>query len=70
MYPILTEQPYQIDPRTPLTQITFTDARFLYDVSFMHGREHPPISGAVILDMNASEGERLQDTTFNGKPQP
>ena len=69
-YPVLTETPDNSDPHHPLTLVTFADARFLYDVSFLHGREHPPISGTVLLDMQAPEGQRVVETRFNEKVQP
>ena len=30
--------------------VTFRDLRFMYDTSFIHGREDPPLSGTVTLD--------------------
>jgi inner membrane protein len=30
--------------------VTFRDLRFMYDVSFMRGREDPPIAGAAYVD--------------------
>ena len=30
-----------------VSEVNFRDLRFLYDVSFMHGRETPPLSGSV-----------------------
>ena len=69
MFPVLTETPDNSDPHHPLAQVTFADARFLYDVSFLHGREHAPIAGTVLLDMQAPEGQRVLETRFNGKLQ-
>ena len=69
MFPVISEAPYQIDPRTPLVRVTFSDARFLYDTAFLRGRENPPISGFVTLDMHTSDAERVQETFFNGKEQ-
>ena len=33
-----------------LTTVTFRDLRFMYDVSFLSGREDPPLSGKVVLN--------------------
>lgn len=69
MFPVLSEAPDELDPRTPLTRVTFADARFLYDTALFSGRTNPPLSGAVLLDMNAPEGERVQQTLFDDKEQ-
>ena len=69
MYPVLSESPDGSDPNHFLTAVTFADARFMYDVSVMHGRTDPPISGKVLLDMQAAEQQRVVETRFNGKLQ-
>jgi inner membrane protein len=46
-YPLVTETGTSQDG---LTTVTFRDLRFMYDTSFMSGREDPPLSGAVILN--------------------
>jgi inner membrane protein len=46
-YPLVTDTGANDDG---LTTVTFTDLRFLYDAAFLRGREHPPLSGAVILN--------------------
>ncbi|MDW5267617.1 MULTISPECIES: metal-dependent hydrolase [Acidobacteriaceae] len=46
--PLVTQS--DADPITGAITVTFRDLRFLYDASFMRGREHPPLSGAVTLD--------------------
>ena len=33
-----------------LTTVTFRDLRFMYDISFLSGREDPPLAGKVILN--------------------
>ena len=66
MYPVLSEAPDTSDPNHPLTVVTFEDARFLYNTSFMRGRDHAPLSGSVLLDMAAPEGERVVETRMNG----
>ena len=68
-YPVLTESPDNSDPNHPLTLVTFADARFLYDTSLFKGREHPPISGSVLLNMQAPEGQRVVETRMNGSLQ-
>ncbi len=70
MFPVLSVAPVaDADPRTPITRVTFADARFLYDTAFLHGRTDPPISGYVDLDMNAPDAERVQQIVFDGKEQ-
>ena len=68
-YPVLSEAPDQQDPNHPLVRITFADARFLYNASFLHGREHPPLSGSVLLDMQAPEDQRVVEQTMDGRVQ-
>jgi inner membrane protein len=69
MYPVLTETPDTTDPNHPLTRITFADARFLYTAPLMNGREHPPLSGSVLLDMQEPEGSRVVETQFDSRTQ-
>jgi inner membrane protein len=46
-FPLVT----QADTRyAGLTTVTFRDLRFMYDVSFLNGREKPPLSGEVELN--------------------
>ena len=68
-YPVLIESTDTSDPYHPLSVVTFSDARFLYDSFLLKGRTHPPISGTVTLDMQAPEGQRVVETDMNGKPQ-
>ena len=50
-FPLVVEAPQAPDPdNAALTTVTFTDLRFLYDVPFMHGREHPPLTGTVFIN--------------------
>jgi hypothetical protein len=35
----------------------------------MQGRDHPPLSGWLLLDMNAPEGDRVLETVFDGRTQ-
>jgi inner membrane protein len=46
--PLVTQS--DTDPITGATTVSFRDLRFLYDTSFMTGREDPPLSGTVTLD--------------------
>ena len=69
LYPILTESPDTTDPNHPLTQITFSDARFLYDTTLLRGRSTPPLSGTVLLDMQSPEGHRVVETKLDGRTQ-
>ncbi len=68
-YPVLAESTDTSDPHHPLSVVTFTDARFLYNSFLLNGRTHPPIAGTVTLDMQAPEGQRVIETELNGKPQ-
>jgi inner membrane protein len=68
MFPVLVESPLTDDPHHPLTQVTFEDARFLYDGGLFQ-RSKPPISGTAVLDMAAPEGERVVQLWMDGKLQ-
>ena len=72
-YPVVTEVPDTSDPNHPLTLVTFSDARFYYNVSFFHGRPEngsaPPLSGTVLLDMQAPEGQRVVETKMGSRVQ-
>jgi inner membrane protein len=48
-----------------ISQVTFRDLRFLYDVSFMHGRESPPLSGTVSINND----RQVVSTEFDGRVQ-
>jgi inner membrane protein len=67
--PVVTESPDTSDPRHPLVLVTFADARFMYATVLGDGRENPPISGSVLLDMAAPEGQRVVETRMDGKMQ-
>ena len=45
------------------TVVSFRDLRFMYDVSFMSGREHPPLMGMVFLN----EHRRVVEMEMNGR---
>ncbi|NYF78954.1 metal-dependent hydrolase [Granulicella arctica] len=52
-YPLVTDAGLSGDlDYTGLTVVTFHDLRFLYDTPFLHGREHPPLSGTVFLNQD------------------
>ena len=69
MYPVLTETPDATDPNHPLALVRFADARFMYDTFLGRGREHPALTGSVLLDMQAPEGQRVVETRMGSKPQ-
>jgi len=46
------------------TAVTFRDLRFMYDVSFLHGRSDPPLSGTVYLN----EDRRVICMEMDGSP--
>ena len=69
MYPVLSETPDTSDPNHPLVRVTFADARFMYDSMLSNGRNDPPLTGSVMLDMTAPEGDRVVEMSMNGKPQ-
>jgi len=48
-YPLVTETGTSYEG---LTTVTFRDLRFMYDVSFLGGREDPPLSGKVVLNQD------------------
>lgn len=50
-FPLVTETGTSYEG---LTTVTFRDLRFMYDVSWMKGREDPPLSGKVVLNPNRS----------------
>ena len=74
-FPLVTETPgltadaadlIDINPATQnLTTVTFLDLRFLYDTPLMHGRQHAPLAGSVVL--NADHRPIL--TELNGHAQ-
>lgn len=69
-FPILTEQTDNSDPHHPLAAVTFSDARYLYNVvPTATSNGSVSLSGTVLLDMQAPEGQRVVQTTFGGKPQ-
>jgi inner membrane protein len=69
MYPVLTQIADTSDPNHPLTRVTFADARFMYASALMNGRDNPPLSGSVLLDMQEPEGSRVIETKFDGRIQ-
>ncbi len=72
-YPILTETPDNSDVNHPLVEVQFSDARFYSGVGLL-GRKpdrgaRPPLSGTVLLDMAAPEGQRVVETRMGGTVQ-
>jgi inner membrane protein len=69
-YPVLSESTDTNDPTHPLAIVTFSDARFLYSTFLMDGRGiHAPLSGQVILDMQAPEGQRVVEILMDNRIQ-
>ena len=69
MFPVMSQAPDTSDPNHPLVQVRFADARFMYDSLLSNGRNDPPITGKVTLDMAAAEGDRVVEMEMNGKVQ-
>jgi inner membrane protein len=67
MYPVLSQTTRSDDAKHPWTDVTFQDARFMYDVLGFHMREKPPMSGTVTLDMAQSEGHRVIETRMGDR---
>ncbi|WP_348269804.1 metal-dependent hydrolase [Edaphobacter paludis] len=61
--PLVTQS--DTDATTGLTTVTFRDLRFMYDASFMHGREDPPLSGTVTVN----GAHRITSMEMNGRVQ-
>ncbi len=72
-YPVLNETPDTSDPNHPLVSLMFSDVRFYYDVGIFKGRPQggapPPLSGTVLLDMDAGEGQRVVETKMGDRVQ-
>ncbi len=72
-WPVETAAADNADPNHPLSAITFSDARFLYNTGLFQGRPEdgsaPPLSGTVLLDMAAPAGQRLIETRMGGRVQ-
>ncbi len=68
-YPVLNELPINDDPRHPLTEVDFADARFLYSVGGFTQRSKPPLGASVLLDMAAPEGQRVVEMKMGAKVQ-
>lgn len=64
MYPVITDAPNDIDANHPWEDVTFKDARFMYDAFGIGTREKPPMSATVTLDMASSEGQRVVGMTM------
>ncbi len=72
-WPVLTSAADSTDPNHPLSAVTFSDARFLYNTGLFEGRPEdgsaPPLSGTVLLDMAAPAGQRVLETRMGGRIQ-
>jgi len=69
MLPVLSEARVDDDPNHPLVQVTFADARFMYDALLVSGRSNPPLTGTVTLDMAAPEGQRVVEMRMGNRVQ-
>jgi inner membrane protein len=69
MYPVVTEAIDGQDPNHPLSQVTFADARFMYSTMLSGGRNTPALTGTVLLDMAAREGERVVEMKMGKRVQ-
>jgi inner membrane protein len=69
MYPVVTQAPDMSDPNHPLVQVTFADARFMYSTMLSDGRNTPALTGTVLLDMAAREGERVVEMKMGKRVQ-
>jgi len=58
-YPVITETQRIEDANHPWTDVTFADARFMYNAFGLRMRDKPPMTGVVTLDMASSEGHRV-----------
>ncbi len=67
MYPVITTAPNLMDVNHPWEDVTFKDARFMYDVWGLIARAKPAMAATVTLDMAASEGQRVVDMKMGGK---
>lgn len=69
MYPVLTETSRVQDENHPWTDVTFSDARFMYNVFGFGGRDKPAMTGVVTLDMSQSEGHRVLEMRMGERTQ-
>jgi inner membrane protein len=61
-FPLVTETGKDADG---LTMVTFRDLRFMYDTTFLPGRQNPPLSGTVYLN----DDRRVVRMEMNGHVQ-
>jgi inner membrane protein len=61
-YPLVTDIGLDGDG---FTEVSFRDLRFLYDTSFLRGRQHPPIEGMAYVDAE----HRVKIMELNGRQQ-
>jgi len=66
-YPVISEAKVNDDPNHPLVKVTFSDARFMYDVLGRDMRSNPPITGSVLLDMAAPLADRVVETKMGDR---
>jgi inner membrane protein len=68
-FPVLEQSPDNSDPHHPLTRVTFSDARFYNITALRQSGALPPLSGSVLLDMQAPAPDRLLETRLDGRQQ-
>jgi inner membrane protein len=69
MYPVITQAADTTDPNHPLVEVTFADARFMYSTVLGDGRTKPALTGTVLLDMAAHEGDRVVEMKMGTRVQ-
>jgi inner membrane protein len=67
-YP-LVDQVAPSTPDSPLTPVTFRDARFLYQTFLLDGRHKAPLGGTVFVNLNADQAHRIAEMELNGRIQ-
>lgn len=72
-WPVLSEGDATEDAAHPLTAVTFTDARFLYETwltgALSPGRAKPVLGATVMLEMAAPAAQRVVEMTMSGRIQ-
>jgi inner membrane protein len=66
-YPVMAEFDRQIDPMHPWTDVTFEDARFMYNVFGQDMRDDPPMKVTITLNMAESEGHRVVEMKMGNR---
>jgi inner membrane protein len=69
MYPVITETANMGDANHPWTDVTFEDARFMYNVFGLSMRDKPAMTGVVTLDMAEAEAHRVIEMKMGDRVQ-